>query len=214
MNWQRARTDEQKEQRITEILDATARLYEQSSFEQITLAAIAKEANFTRSNLYKYFRSKEEIFFEFLKHDVRRWRREVVAAFAETTAGPVSEFARTWVTVLTGNQRLLRLISVLYDHLEKKSSRKALIGFKQMANDEFGELSALLCRLFPSLDSNRALKFLQLQLAASIGLYTMTDLSKTQQQVLDRTEFQHFKIDFEDSFQEALTYLLQGLLKQ
>ena len=44
MNWQRARTDEQKEQRIDAILEATARLYEQSGFEEIALAAVAREA--------------------------------------------------------------------------------------------------------------------------------------------------------------------------
>ncbi len=213
MKWQRARTDEQKEQRLAEILDATARLYEQSSFEEITLAAIAREAAFTRSNLYKYFRSKEEIFFEFLKYDVRKWRRGLVSEFAATTTCTVSEFAETWVTVLTGNQRLLRLVSVLYGHLEKKSSLEGLIDFKQMANHEFGELSDLLCRLFPTLGGEQALKFLQLQLAASIGLYTMTDLSETQRQVLERPEFEHFKIDFAVCFREAVEYLIQGFLK-
>jgi TetR/AcrR family transcriptional regulator len=213
MNWQRARTDEQKEQRIDAILEATARLYEQSGFEEITLAAIAREANFTRSNLYKYFRSKEEIFFEFLKHDVRLWRKDLVAAFEGPVTCSADEFAAVWVEVLTGHQRLLRLISVMYAHLEKKSSFEGLLDFKQMANSEFGLLSDMLCQIFPDLDPGRALKFLQLQLAMSIGLYTMTDLSKTQQKVLDRPEFQHFKIEFAASLQEAVGYLLKGLLK-
>lgn len=212
MSWKRARTDEQKEQRIDAILEATARLYEQSSFEDITLAAIAREANFTRSNLYKYFRSKEEIFFEFLKHDVRLWRKDLVAAIEEPATYSADEFAAVWVEVLAGHQRLLRLISVMYAHLEKKTSIEGLIDFKQMANKEFGVLSDLLCRLFPALDPGRALKFLQLQLATSIGLYTMTNLSETQQQVLDRPEFRHFQIDFAASFQEAVASLIQGML--
>jgi AcrR family transcriptional regulator len=212
MNWQRARTDEQKEQRITEILDATARLYEQASFEKITLAAIAREANFTRSNLYKYFRTKEEIFFEFLKHDVRLWRKDLVAAFAGTAGCRVDEFAETWVGVLVRHKRLLRLVSVMYAHLEKKSSLEGLIGFKQMASEEFGALSEMLCRIFPALDEDRALRFLQLQMGASIGLYAMTDLSPTQRKVLEMPEFQHFKIDFADSYHEAVASLLKGLL--
>lgn len=95
MPWQRARTDEQKEQRIAEILDAAARLQAQLDFDKITLAAIAKEANFTRSNLYKYFRSKEEIFFEFLKYDVHLWRQGLVARFDATATCSVAEFADT-----------------------------------------------------------------------------------------------------------------------
>jgi len=212
MNWQRARTDEQKEQRTNEILAATARLYDQASFAEITLAAIAREANFTRSNLYKYFRSKEEIFFEFLKHDIYLWRKDVLVAFGDAATWPVFDFADTWVAVLVRHERMLRLISVLYAHLEKKASREGLIGFKQMANDEFGVLAGMLYRLFPALSSERALKFLQLQLAAAIGLYAMTNLSPAQRKVLEMPEFQHFKIDFADSFREAVAFLLKGLL--
>lgn len=212
MNWQRARTDEQKEQRVDAILEATARLYESSSFEKITLAAIAREANFTRSNLYKYFRSKEEIFFEFLKHDVRLWRRDLVKNYADIFSCSVDTFADGWVKVLIRHKRLLRLVSVLYAHLEKKASRESLVGFKQMANQEFRQVSVVLCRLFPDLPEEQTLTFLQQQLAASIGLYTMTDLSATQRQVLEMPEFQHFQLDFADSFRLAVTYLLKGLL--
>jgi len=212
MNWQRARTDEQKEQRVDAILEATARLYESSSFEKITLAAIAREANFTRSNLYKYFRSREEIFFEFLKHDVRLWRRDLVKNYADIFSCSVDTFADGWVKVLIRHKRLLRLVSVLYAHLEKKASRESLVGFKQMANQEFRQVSVVLCRLFPDLPEEQALTFLQQQLAASIGLYTMTDLSATQRQVLEMPEFQHFQLDFADSFRLAVTYLLKGLL--
>jgi len=212
MNWKRARTDEQKEQRIDAILDATARLYATASFEKITLAAIAREANFTRSNLYKYFRSKEEIFFEFLKHDVRIWRRDLVRQYADISACSVEAFADIWVKVLLRHKRLLRLVSVLYAHLEKKASHESLIGFKQMANDEFGQLTGVLRRFFPDLSGVQALIFLQQQLAVSIGLYTMTDLSATQRQVLEMPAFQHFQLDFADSLRLAVTCLLKGLL--
>ena len=79
MGWERARTETQKQQRISEILDAAARLYEAHRFEEITFVSIAREAKFTRSNLYKYFSSKEEIFLEFLKHDIILWRQDLVA---------------------------------------------------------------------------------------------------------------------------------------
>jgi hypothetical protein len=55
MTWERARTDEQKEVQVAEIVEATARLYENHSFEDINLPLIAKDAKFTCSNLYKYF---------------------------------------------------------------------------------------------------------------------------------------------------------------
>lgn len=212
MTWQRARTDAQKEQRISEILDATARLYAHKRFEEITLAAIAKEAQFTRSNLYKYFRTKEDIFFEFLKHDVRLWRADVIDAFENEESCAVDRFADIWVAAQLRHRRMMSLVSILYGHLEKRASIENLIDFKRMANDEFGMVSDLICRLFPLLGSVDALGFLQLQLAAAIGLSTMTTLSETQHQVLAMPDFQHFKIDYEVCFRETVAHLLHGIL--
>ena len=61
MTWERARSEEQIEYRVNEILKATAKLYEEHRFEEITFVMIAKEAGFTRSNLYRYFKTKEDI---------------------------------------------------------------------------------------------------------------------------------------------------------
>jgi AcrR family transcriptional regulator len=212
MGWERARNEAQKEQRISEIIDATARLYKKHRFEEITFVSIAKEANFTRSNLYKYFNSKEEIFLEFLKHDIVLWRQDLVAIFQKGKRCSVEAFAAVWLMVQGRHARMLSLISILYDFLEKNSSIESLIDFKTMAKDEFRILSELLCGLFPTLSRQNAVKFLNMQLAASIGLYTMTNLSATQQKVLEQPEFEHFKVDYHIYFKEAVEYLLQGLL--
>ena len=77
MTWERARSEEQKEQRFSEIMAATASLYEKHRFEESTFVLIAKQEKFTRANLYKYFHSKAEIFLEFIKHDIVLWRNDV-----------------------------------------------------------------------------------------------------------------------------------------
>ena len=212
MGWERARTEAQIEQRISEIIDATARLFKKHRFEEITFVSIAKEANFTRSNLYKYFNSKEEIFLEFLKHDIVLWRQDLVAIFQKRKGCSVEAFASVWLMVQGRHARMLNLISILYDYLEKNSSIESLMDFKTMAKDEFRILSELLCGLFPNLSIENAVKFLNMQLAASIGLYTMTNLSATQQRVLEYPEFEHFKVDYHVYFKEVVKYLLQGLL--
>ena len=212
MKWERARTEAQKQQRISEIIDATARLYEKHGFEEITFVSIAKEANFTRSNLYKYFNSKEEIFLEFLKHDIILWRQDLVATLKRKKGYSVGEFASVWLDVQGRHERKLNLISILYDYLEKKSSIESLTDFKAMAKDEFGILSELLCGLLPALSIENAVKFLNMQLAASIGLHRMTNLSEAQQKVLENPEFEHFKVDYNKYFKETVEYLLQGLL--
>jgi len=212
MKWQRARSEEQKEQRISEIVSTTARLYKKHTFEEISFALIAKEAGFTRSNLYKYFPSKEEIFLEFLKHDIIVWRKELVKTFRRRKARSVKTFASVWVEILSKHKRLLDLLSILHSFLEKNVSEQTLIYFKRRAIDELKVLSELLCNMFPSLSPKKAGEFLELQLASAIGLYQITNLSEIQQRVLEYPEFKHLKVDLNSYLQKSVECLLQGLM--
>lgn len=211
MTWERARTEQQKQQRIQEIIAATTKLYNKHGFEEITFALIAKEAKFTRSNLYKYFNSKEEIFFELLKNDIVTWRKDFESSVCEKQLS-VSEFVEMWFEVQQRHLRMRDLISILYAHLEKKSSFETLVNFKKMVVVEFEILCQLLQRIFPKLSIENAIKFLQIQLALSIGLYTMTDLSPNQQKVLEVTEFSHLSMQYPRYFKQSLVYILQGLI--
>lgn len=212
MGWERARSEEQKKQRISGIIEATARLYETRSFDEITFVLIAREAEFTRSNLYKYFKSKEEIFLEFIKHDIVLWRKEVVARLKPGQISSVEKFASVWVNLQAKHERLVKLLSILHNSLEKNVSIEKLTAFKRMAKDELFILAEAICMVFPKLSIEKAATFIQLQLAAATGLFQMTDLSETQQQILENPEFAVLKLDFASSFQEMIEYLLRGLL--
>ncbi|HEU0222902.1 MAG TPA: helix-turn-helix domain-containing protein, partial [Paracoccaceae bacterium] len=59
--FQRARSPEQKAHRRRAILEAAAALLAEGGIEATTLAAIAERAGLVKSNLYRYFESREEI---------------------------------------------------------------------------------------------------------------------------------------------------------
>jgi len=214
MTWERARSEEQKEQRFSEIMEATARLYEKHSFEEITFVLIAKEATFTRSNLYKYFNSKEEIFLEFIKHDIVQWRKDVTANLSPGKISSVQEFSTKWVNLQVRHKRLIKLLSILHNALEKNVSIEKLTEFKRGALEELFSLAEVLCSIFPKLTIDQAANFLELQIASAIGLFQMTDLSEMQQQILDDPEFAVLKLDFATSFQETIEHLLNGIMAQ
>jgi len=212
MTWQRARSEEQKEARVDEIIKATETLFKNNPFEAITFAAIAKEAQFTRSNLYKYFNSKEEIFLAFLRHDVDAWRGELLQTFSADTSQSPEQFSSTWVALQLKHKRMLELISILYTELEKHISLQHLVEFKQQVKEEFATVGGLLQRLFPQLTPEKSIRFLQLQFASAIGLYQMTDLTGLQQEVLAYPEYQHLHIDFESAYRHSVAAILKSLL--
>ena len=212
-SWERARTDEQKEHRIAEIISATERLYKNYSYEDITFVSIAKEANFTRSNLYKYFGSKEEIFLEFLKHDLIKWRKDLVKSFNKKKKYSVKEFSELWVKILLKHKRLLELLSIMFIHLEKNVSVEAFTDFKFSTKAEMEAAAELLCTLFPKLTPEKAARFIYLQGGAAVGIYQMTDYSDFQLEALKHPELCHLKADFKPLFLESVEFTMKGLLQ-
>ena len=72
-SWKRANDREQKEIRKREICDAALALNEASPFSEMTLADIARYASFTRSNLYKYYSCREDLFLFLLEKEFFAW---------------------------------------------------------------------------------------------------------------------------------------------
>jgi len=213
MSWTRARSAEQKEQRISEIIDATARLFEKHSFEDITFALIAKEADFTRSNLYKYFNTKEEVFLELIKHDIAKWRDEVVDTFKNKRRS-LKEFSKMWVDIQIKHKRMIELLTILYTTLEKNSSLQSLISFKKKTLGEFGLLAEVLMDILPSFTMETMYEFLFSQLALSIGTCPMLNLTEVQKEAMDTVGMVSDPQFYKTIYSNSVEYLIQGLSKK
>jgi AcrR family transcriptional regulator len=211
-SWIRARSDEQKAHRINEIVSATERLYTNNRYEDITFVQIAKEAGFTRSNLYKYFKSKEEIFLEFLKYDLKLWKKDLSNNFKIDKYYSIDEFTEKWTDILQKNKRLIELISILYIHLEKEASYDSLLNFKESFSEAFQQIVEHLVDKVEGLSFEKVIEFVNLQSAFGIGLYQMTDLSDNQLKVLGKLEYSNYKIDFQESFKKSVKFILEGLI--
>ena len=70
MSYQRARRPEQKEERREAILAAAHALAVERSVRAVSLGDIAREVGLAKSNLLRYFESREEIFLTLL---LREW---------------------------------------------------------------------------------------------------------------------------------------------
>ena len=59
--------------RKEEIIDACAALYETMGFRDITIRDIGDRTSFTRTSIYNYFQTKEEIFLALLQREHEAW---------------------------------------------------------------------------------------------------------------------------------------------
>ena len=86
--------------RKEEIIDACAKLYETMPFKNITLGEIGAQTTFTRTSIYNYFRTKEEIFLALLEREYKAWiadidvykRQHFIHIFWHYNFLPVSEY--------------------------------------------------------------------------------------------------------------------------
>ncbi len=213
MGFMRARSDEQKEVRYAEIIAAAKRLYEEMGYEEITLAAIAREADFTRSNLYKYYSSKDEIFLEILMTDIVAWREDLQHRLQGRRCS-IEEFSTHVARSYRAHVRLLDTLTILFVFIEKNASLENLTWFKAGLKTEMTNLAGLTCMALPAMSPLQAEEFLIMQIATANGLHPMTNLTAKQQQAVSAAGLGNLHGSFEDRFRNIIEAYLRGVLKE
>ena len=64
--------------RKEEIINACEELYKTMSFKEITLKEIGNVTSFTRTSIYNYFQTKEEIFLALFEREYYRWNDALI----------------------------------------------------------------------------------------------------------------------------------------
>lgn len=67
-------------------------------------------------------------------------------------------------------------------------------------------LGDLLCNLFPGMNIEQAIEFLHMQMAAAIGLYSMTQLPTVDKVIQEHPELDVLKIDFKEYYERAVVH--------
>lgn len=80
--FQRARRPEQKQQRREAILAAARQLAAESGVAHVSLGGVAAEVGLAKSNVVRYFGTREEIYLELAAEGWREWRADVLDRLA------------------------------------------------------------------------------------------------------------------------------------
>ena len=121
---------ELKSSRREEIVDACASLYETMCFKDITMKEIGKVTSFTRTAIYNYFHTKEEIFLALLQREYELWAADLEAMADAHEALTADELARELARSLEVRVRLLKLMSMNHFDMEANSRLERLVEFK------------------------------------------------------------------------------------
>ena len=123
-------SEELTNSRKEEIINACAKLYETMSFKDITIKEIGKATSFTRTSIYNYFQTREEIFLALLQKEYDLWYgglKKIEDTNEEMTA---EGFSSALAHTLEKRERLLKLLSMNHYDMESKSREENLVEFK------------------------------------------------------------------------------------
>ncbi len=170
--------------RKEEIIQACAKLNETMSFKEITIKEIGAATSFTRTSIYNYFETKEEIFLALLQKEYELWAEALTAVMEQTETMPRDELARTLARTLTDRPRLLRLLSMnLYD-MEANSRPERLAEFKVAFGASLKTVEQMLEKYVPGMDQAARQRFLYAFFPFIYGIYPYTTVTEKQKQAM------------------------------
>ena len=214
--WQRARTEEQIGQRVDAIVRAAGRLYERVMFDDITFAMIAREADFSRSNMYKYFETKEDVFLAIMCQDMTVWREDVAGVFGgeQKKEWGVRAFCERWVEVQLGHERMMKLFAIVHTRLERNCSAKGLVGYKKHLLLELRKVEDVVRELFRFRDEGAVVRFLYGQLMMMIGAQPIWDLTEKQVLAMGEAGMDTNIENYKAIYVEMVEAVLRGVIEE
>ena len=211
--WRRARTEDKKQVRVQEALDVARRLLLTQSYDTIRFATIAKELSFTRGNLYKYFKSKEEIYLTLLAVEVQSFANTLHHECArQNPERTVEGFIAFWTHEVAQRGVMLQLLSAAGNILEKNCSDDVLVASKkQMTAALTDRVVPILQDFFPHWDAAQVQASHHVLYVTAAGLFGFCGLRPAQKQLLrDNGLEQLLSEDFETEYRRLLQHIRFG----
>ena len=175
---------ERTKARHEEIIDACEVLYQTMSFNEITLKDIGAKTTFTRTSIYNYFHTKEEIFLALLQREHQKWIVDLNVIAEANDDLSVQTFADRLAHSLESRVQMLKLMSMNLYAIEDNSRTENLISFKQTYGESIDALKRCVRKYCPDMSEDRIDTFLYEFLPYTYGLYPYTFPSDKQREAM------------------------------
>lgn len=170
--------------RKEEIIDACASLYETKSFRDITIRDIGEKTSFTRTSIYNYYHSKEEIFLALLRREHEAWTEDLNGISRQYGKLSAEEFADKLARSLEKRGCMLKLMSMNIYDMEVNSRLENLADFKKSYANALQAVMCCLERFFPSMTADNIQEFLYALFPFLFGVYPYTSHTEKQIQAM------------------------------
>lgn len=206
MDFQRARTKEQVETRVEEIIQACKSIYEKQGYDAVNIKAISEKISCTRPAIYKYFKTKEEIMMELLKREYLSWKEELETLFLKK-----EDFCLSLTKSMSHRLLLMDLMSNHLDSIENGTRLERLVEFKKTVASFFEMFRHYLEVYFSHASLEKRRIFERSFVVFLHGLYPSIKHSPKQIEAMLQAGMNYHEPDFMEVCQNGLLLLMSDL---
>ena len=197
--------------RKEEIISACRKLYETMSFKDITLKEIGQQTSFTRTSIYNYFETKEEIFLALFTQEYELFAKDLDGLCEHRETLSTDELSSELARALERRPLMLKLLSMnLYD-MEANSRMERLVEFKAAYGESKDALDRCLQKFVPALGEESRQTFLYAFLPFVYGLYPYTVVTEKQRQAMKEAGISYVYMSTYEMAYDFIRTLLGGL---
>jgi AcrR family transcriptional regulator len=218
-SFKRARNEEQRTQRRRMILDTTAAMLAEMPVAQVSLNELSRRVGLAKSNVLRYFESREAVLLELLDAASQEWLAQLDDALtaAVDTSAAASErgdqLAATLATSLTARPVLCDLISAQAAVLEHNVSPRVAAQYKRAAIANVGVLARLILQHMPELGEHDAQRLAVATILVTGAVWTHARPAAAMLAAYEADpSLASMRFDFTTTLRETLEVLITGLL--
>jgi len=213
VSFRRARRPEHKEERRAQLLDAAADFLDAGGpLHELGLSELARRAGMAKSNVYRYFESREALLLELLQRAFQGAFERLRGLAGARAPLPLDSFVRLFSLALAGEPLLGQLTSALPSVLEHNLSKDTIRGFKQSSLEFLTGASHEFHGLCPTLTAAEHFDLIGHTLVLITGLWPHAHPAPVVAEVVREPALTAFAHDFPRDLERSLRRYAQGLI--
>ena len=169
--FQRARRPAQIEERKEAILLTAVHLFQKNGLENVSLTDIAREVGLAKSNIYRYFESREHIYLVVLQRLASQFEQRLYLPLEKLKGrGSVAKVAEIVTEAYIDSPEYGELVTVVNSVLEKRLTPRLVIDFRSVFLDRRKRLAAVLASALPGTTAEKILPLYPPHLSSRPGV--------------------------------------------
>lgn len=217
--FQRARSEEQRAIRSQAILDTAAAMLEEMPVAAISLNELSRRVDLAKSNVLRYFDSREAILLSLMEGRSQEWIEHLQAQAPRAVRKRSSaqrraeQLAALIATSLAQRPVLCDLMSSVASVLEHNVSAEVIAAHKRRSIDQAEAFTRIVSDALPELDDDEAWRYV---VGAMLMVGTMWTHANPPEALIDAcaldTRIESMRIDFATALEDQLTTIGVGLI--